>query len=114
MEAHIIEASKDLGITRRTIGEEETLARCLYPLINEGARILEEGIAARAGDIDIIWINGYAYPAHRGGPMFHADQVGLENIYKTINEFHLAHGDAWQPAPLLRELAEAGKGFGDL
>ena len=113
VEAHIIEASKDLGITRRTIGEEETLARCLYPLINEGARILEEGIAARAGDIDIIWINGYAFPAHRGGPMFHADQLGLGNVYKTINEFHQAHGDAWQPAPLLRELAEAGKGFGD-
>ncbi|MCH7943946.1 MAG: 3-hydroxyacyl-CoA dehydrogenase, partial [Proteobacteria bacterium] len=114
VEAHIIEASKQLGMTRRSIGDSEILARCLYPLINEGARILEEGIAERAGDIDIIWINGYAFPAHRGGPMFHADRVGLRAVYETIGEFHTIHGDAWAPAPLLRELAEAGKGFSDL
>ena len=114
VESHIIEASKDLGMERRVIGDSEILARCLYPLINVGAVLLEEGIAARAGDIDIIWINGFAFPAHRGGPMFHADQVGLGAIYETICEFHEIHGDAWKPAPLLRELAEAGKGFSDL
>ena len=114
VEEHILSASKDLGMTRRSIGDEEILARCLYPLINEGARILEEGIAARAGDIDIIWINGYAYPAHRGGPLFHADQIGLGKVYETIGEFHRTHGDAWEPAPLLRERAAAGRGFGDL
>ena len=114
VEAHILEASEALGMTRRAIGDDEILARCLYPLINEGARILAEGIAERAGDIDIIWINGYAYPAHRGGPMFHADAIGLGKVYETIREYHRSHGDAWRPAPLLRDLAESGRGFGDL
>ena len=114
VEARIIEASEDLGMTRRAIDDEEILARCLYPLINEGARILEEGLAARPGDIDIIWINGFAFPAHRGGPMFHADTIGLKDVYETLCEFHQTHGGAWAPAPLLRELAEAGKGFSDL
>ena len=114
VEAHILEASEALGMTRRAIGDDEILARCLYPLINEGARILAEGIAERAGDIDIIWINGYAFPAHRGGPMFHADAIGLGRVYETIGEFHRTHGDAWEPAPLLRDLAESGRGFGDL
>ena len=114
VEARIIEASEDLGMTRRAIDDEEILARCLYPLINEGARILEEGLAARPGDIDIIWINGFAFPAHRGGPMFHADTIGLKGVYETLCEFHQTHGGAWAPAPLLRELAEAGKGFSDL
>ena len=114
VEAHIIEASKDIGMERRAIEDSEIFARCLYPLVNVGAVLLEEGIAARAGDIDTIWINGFAYPAHRGGPMFHADQVGLAAVYETIREFHAIHGDAWKPAPLLRELAESGKSFGDL
>ena len=114
VERHILGASKDLAMIRRDIGDAEILARCLYPLINEGARILAEGIAGRPGDIDTIWINGYGFPAHRGGPMFHADQVGLGNIYRTIADFHQTHGAAWEPAPLLRELAEAGKGFSDL
>ena len=111
----IIEAvAADLGITRREISDEEIIARCMYPLVNEGARILEEGFAERASDIDTIWLNGYGFPPYRGGPMFYADQVGLDNVLATIEKFHAAHGSAWEPAPLLRKLAAEGKGFGDL
>jgi 3-hydroxyacyl-CoA dehydrogenase len=111
----IIEATAaELGVTRREIGDEEIIARCMYPLVNEGARILEEGFAERASDIDTIWLNGYGFPPYRGGPMFHADHVGLDKVLATIEEFHAAHGADWEPAPLLRKLASEGKGFGDL
>jgi 3-hydroxyacyl-CoA dehydrogenase len=82
-------------------------------LINEGAKILEEGIALRAVDIDIIYINGYGYPAWRGGPMWYADSVGLKKVCDRIREFHREHGELWTPAPLLERLAEAGKKFSD-
>jgi len=87
--------------------------RIIYSLVNEGARILEEGFALRAVDIDIIYINGYGYPAHRGGPMWYADTVGLKKVYEKIQEFEKQHGALWTPAPLLKQLAESGKKFAD-
>jgi 3-hydroxyacyl-CoA dehydrogenase len=99
------------GIARRAIGREEIVERTLYALINEGAKILEEGFAARAVDIDIIYINGYGFPAYRGGPMWYADTVGVKNIYERIRTFEKQHGDLWKPAALLRQLAEAGRTF---
>ena len=109
----ILKASKELGIARREIGDAEILARCLYPMINEGAKILEEGIALRASDLDIIWINGYGFPAHRGGPMFYGEQVGLDSVHKALLEFEKEHGDLWTPSPLLARLAAEGKGFAE-
>ena len=114
VERLIVDISRELGITRREISDEEILARCLYPMINEGAKILEEGIATRSGDIDIIWLNGYGFPAHRGGPMFHGDRVGLDDVHQALLEFEKEHGDLWRPAPLLARLAGEGKGFRDL
>jgi 3-hydroxyacyl-CoA dehydrogenase len=99
------------GIPRREISAEEIVDRCLYALVNEGARILQEGFALRAVDIDIIYINGYGFPAYRGGPMWYADTVGLKKVYERIREFHKQHGETWEPAPLLKHLAEQGKTF---
>ena len=110
----IAETAADLGIARRAIDDDEIISRCLYPLINEGARVLDEGIAARASDIDTIWINGYGFPPYRGGPMYHADRIGLDNVHATIRKFQEVHGAKWEPAPLLVRLAGEGKGFGDL
>ena len=105
--------SAEAGIPQRQISREEILDRCLYALVNEGARILEEGLALRAVDIDIIYINGYGFPAYRGGPMWYADTVGLKKVYDRVAEFHQQHGELWQPAPLLKQLADQGKGFAD-
>ncbi len=105
--------SAKLGITRHPIGAEEITERLVYPMINEGARILEEGIAARPGDIDAIWLHGYNWPAWRGGPMFYADLVGLGRIRDRLQDFFAATGDELlRPAPLLLKLADAGQGFG--
>src|SRR5436305_5487201 len=98
-------------IPQRQISREEIVDRCLYALVNEGARILEEGYALRSGDIDIIYINGYGFPAHRGGPMWYADTVDLKNVYNRVLEFHKLHGELWEPAPLLNQLAAQGKTF---
>jgi 3-hydroxyacyl-CoA dehydrogenase len=106
-------AATEAGINQREISKEEIVDRLIYALVNEGARILEEGYALRAVDIDIIYINGYGFPAHRGGPMWYADTVGLKNVLARINEFHRQHGELWEPAPLLKRLAEEGKGFAD-
>jgi 3-hydroxyacyl-CoA dehydrogenase len=103
----------EAGIPQRQISAEEIVDRCIYALVNEGARILEEGYALRAVDIDIIYLNGYGFPAYRGGPMWYADTVGLKNVYERICEFERQHGELWQPAPLLKELALSGKGFKD-
>jgi 3-hydroxyacyl-CoA dehydrogenase len=100
-------------IPQRQISRDEIVNRCLYALVNEGARILEEGYALRAGDIDIIYINGYGFPAHRGGPMWYADTAGLQNVYSRVLEFRKQHGELWEPAPLLKQLAEQGKTFAD-
>ena len=106
--------SAELGVERHTIGDDEIVPRCLYPLVNEGAKILEEGLALRAGDIDVIWMHGYGFPRYRGGPMFWADLVGLRTIYDTMSRLHDAHGEWLAPAPLLKRLAEQGKGFKDV
>jgi 3-hydroxyacyl-CoA dehydrogenase len=103
----------EAGIPQRQISAEEIVDRCIYALVNEGARILEEGYALRAVDIDIIYLTGYGFPAHRGGPMWYADTVGLKKVYERICEFERQHGELWTPAPLLKELALAGKGFKD-
>ncbi len=105
--------SAEAGIPQRQISAGEIVDRCTYALVNEGARILEEGYALRAVDIDIIYINGYGFPAHRGGPMWHADTVGLKKVYERICDFHRQHGELWEPAPLLKRLAEAGKTFAE-
>ena len=101
------------GITPRTISDTEIVERCIYALVNEGARILEAGIAARASDIDIVYLNGYGFPLHRGGPMLYADTVGLPNVVRSLRRIAAEPGaDAsWQPAPLLVRLAEAGLTF---
>ncbi len=100
------------GIERRVISKEEIVDRCILALVNEGARILEEGMALRASDIDVIYLTGYGFPAWRGGPMFYADSVGLANVVARIKEFGQRQGVAlWTPAPLLRRLAIEGKTF---
>jgi len=115
VKALIAECAKEAGIEQRAISDQEILERCLYPMINEGAKILEEGIAARPLDIDIIWINGYGFPGYKGGPMFWADQIGLQNIVDAYSKYAKQFGDHyWQPAPLLAKLAKEGKGFYDL
>ena len=112
--AKIIEdTSAELGFSRREIDGGEILKRCLYPLINIGAQLLDDGIALRASDIDVVYIYGYGFPKYRGGPMYYADQVGLENVYRDILAFHQEYGDAWRPAPLLKRLAEEGSSFAD-
>ncbi len=102
------------GIAQREITDREILERCLYPIINEGAKIVEEGIAARPSDLDVIWVNGYGWPVYRGGPMFYADTIGLGNVLETIKSYHARLGEEWEPAPLLKRLAGEGKHFQDL
>ena len=113
--AAMIEAeSADRGIERREISDEEILKRCFYAMINEGAKCLEEGMALRAVDIDVIYTAGYGVPRYLGGPMFYADQVGLKNVYADVRRYHEELGGYWEPSPLLARLAEEGKGFRDL
>ena len=108
----INDESAALGIERRAIDEEEIIERCIYGLINEGARILWEGIALRASDIDVIWTNGYGFPRHRGGPMHYADTVGLKQVYEKICEFsEELDEEFWEPAKLIKDLAESGGSF---
>ena len=112
IEQLILDHARQAGIVRRDISDREILERCLYAMINEGARILGEGVAARAVDIDMVWLHGYGFPAWRGGPMFHADQVGLTTVYEAITRYRDRFGAAlWSPAPLLEELAAVGHGF---
>jgi 3-hydroxyacyl-CoA dehydrogenase len=104
---------KERGITARKISDDEVVERCLFALVNEGARILEEKIAARASDVDVVYLNGYGFPQHRGGPMLHADIVGLPNVVRSLKRFAAEPGAEawWQPAPLLQRLADDGKSF---
>src|ERR1700746_2007594 len=106
--------AREAGIPQRKLSSEEIVDRCIYALVNEGARILEEGIVWRAVDIDIIYLNGYGFPAYRGGPMWYADTVGLDKVYRRISEFHQRHGELWEPAPVLKRLALEGKTFAEL
>ena len=103
----------EAGIVQRQISAGEITDRCLYALVNEGSRILEEGYALRASDIDMIYLNGYGFPAHHGGPMWYADTVGLKQVCDRVSEFHRRHGEIWRPAPLLKRLADEGKRFAD-
>jgi len=111
IETMLTERSAEMGINRRDISDEEILQRCIYSLINEGAKILEEDLAIRASDIDVIWQHGYGFPRWRGGPMFYADTVGLAEVVKTLDHFHAEWGDKWEPTALLRELADSGSSF---
>jgi 3-hydroxyacyl-CoA dehydrogenase len=109
--ALIEQTANEAGIARREISATEIVERCVYALINEGARILEEGFALRAGDIDIVYLNGYGFPAWRGGPMWYADTIGLKQVYERVSALHAEHGAWWEPAPLLKQLAETGGAF---
>ncbi|WP_312904646.1 3-hydroxyacyl-CoA dehydrogenase NAD-binding domain-containing protein [Stutzerimonas nitrititolerans] len=104
-------ASREKGIERRELDERYIVERTIYSLVNEGAKILEEGIAQRSSDIDLIYLNGYGFPAWRGGPMFYADSVGLDKVLATIRELHARCGEWWKPAPLLEKLAAEGRTF---
>ena len=112
-DALILQEAERLGIKRTTIENTEIEQRCMYSLINEGAKILEEGIAYRPGDIDVIWSYGYGFPRFRGGPMYMADQIGLETIYEAVMSYRDKFGDYWTPAPLLETLARDKKTFAD-
>jgi 3-hydroxyacyl-CoA dehydrogenase len=108
----IIKNSKDLGISRRKISDDEIIERLVFSLINEGTKILEEGIAARASDIDIVYLNGYGFPPWRGGPMFYADTIGPCNVLRAIRRYQRGlNGQVWDPAALLIKMAANGEAF---
>jgi len=102
------------GLKPRKVTDDEIVERCIYAMANEGARIVEEGIALRASDIDVVYLNGYGFPLHRGGPMRYADQVGLWNVERALSRISKEQGvdkEFWEPAPLLSRLAAEGKSF---
>ena len=112
VDALIAKFREENGIQSRDISDQEILERCMYIMVNEGAKILEEGIAARPLDVDVIWIYGYGFPVYRGGILFWADSVGLKTIYDKVSQIHQETGsDTWKPAALLEKLAKEGKGF---
>jgi 3-hydroxyacyl-CoA dehydrogenase len=111
--AIIIEGSRQGGYKRREITDQEIRERLLYPMVNEAAKILEEGIVIRPSDIDLVWVTGYGWPAYRGGPVYWADSVGLTSIRDTLKKLQKEHGDFFKPAALLNELADGGKRFAD-
>jgi len=113
VEQLILDLSAKRGITRRPIEDQEILERCLYPMINEGVKILEEGIASRASDIDVVWINGYGWPAYRGGPMFYADAVGPKTVLARLQAYQIQFGEDFRPAALLEAVAASGGKLGD-
>jgi len=108
----IVEYSAEIGCPRRAFGDDEIVERLIYSLVNEGAKILAEGIASKASDIDVVYLNGYGFPAARGGPMYYADNVGLDSLARAIRRYaSQVNGDAWEIAPLLVELARSGRRF---
>ncbi|MDP7600072.1 MAG: 3-hydroxyacyl-CoA dehydrogenase family protein, partial [Rhodospirillales bacterium] len=109
----IIKTSAELGFERRDFSDEEILETYLYSMINTGAMVLEEGLAIRAADIDVVWHYGYGFPRYWGGPMFYADLIGLPKIYEKVCELNERYGDWVKPSALLKSLTEEGKGFGD-
>jgi 3-hydroxyacyl-CoA dehydrogenase len=112
VESLIVKISGELGVQRRAISEKEIVERLIFPMINEGACILSEGIAARASDIDMIWVYGYGWPAWRGGPMYYADHTGLPYVASQLEAYAAAAGDeSLLPSPLLKELAQSGRTF---
>ena len=114
IEELIVKTSAEMGIKRRDFSDEEIFERCILTLINEGARVLEEGIAIRASDIDVTWIFGYGFPIHRGGPMFYADQIGLGKVYDGLKQLAVQQDESLKPAPLIERLAREGGRFGEL
>ena len=113
VEQLILELAAQKGITRRVVTDDEIRERCIYPMINEGAKILQEGKAIRASDIDMVWINGYGWPIYRGGPMFYGDTVGLPAVLAKMREFEARWGADFKPAKLLETMAAEGKRFQD-
>lgn len=113
LEQFIVEESARMGISRKPISEDEILQRCLYGMINEGAKLLELGIALRPSDIDITYLTGYGFPAHHGGPMYLADRIGLDRVLAEIERLHAEYGYWWTPAPLLKKLVEQKRCFAD-
>ncbi|MGD1067250.1 MAG: 3-hydroxyacyl-CoA dehydrogenase family protein, partial [Vulcanimicrobiaceae bacterium] len=108
----IARAAQDNAIAPREITDEEIVKRAMYPLVNEAALILAEGIASRPGDIDVVYVNGYGFPVWRGGPLRWADSIGLRQVVDDMLAFQQQHGEVWKPAPLLVELADRGESFG--
>jgi 3-hydroxyacyl-CoA dehydrogenase len=114
LERMLADYRREMGHKTRPITDEEIVERCSYALANEGAHILEEGIALRASDIDMVYLTGYDFPPYRGGPMFYADSVGLDKVVAAIQRFQQGYqGDQWRPAPLLMKLAKEGRRFND-
>jgi len=109
----IAEVAKDMGIQQRSFTDEEILRRLLFASVNEACKILEEGKALRASDIDVMWLHGFGFPRYRGGLMFWADQIGVAEVHRQIEEWHQRYGARWKPANLLRELAQSGGSFRD-
>jgi 3-hydroxyacyl-CoA dehydrogenase len=107
----VVEFAKKSGREQRAISDQEILERCMYSMVNEGAKILEEGIAQRASDLDVVWVNGYGWPVYRGGPMFWADSVGLPKVLESVCAYEAKLGAAWKPSALLEKLASEGKSF---
>ncbi len=107
----ICKRSLELGVEQRVINSSEIVERCIFSLINEGALILEEGIARSPTDIDVIFLNGFGFPVHTGGPMFYADHLGIKNVYRKLKKFEEIHGKHWRPSNLIKQLAEEDKGF---
>jgi 3-hydroxyacyl-CoA dehydrogenase len=112
VEEIIADFARKKGVEQRQVSDEEILHRCLFPMVNEGAKILDEGIAVRSSDIDVIWVNGYGWPVYRGGPMHWGENaVGLPRIVDAYRELREQYGDHWRISPLLERLAAEGKGF---
>jgi 3-hydroxyacyl-CoA dehydrogenase len=105
------EEAKKRGVTRRPIADDEIIARIMTALANEGARVLEDGFATRAADIDVIYCYGFGFPRHRGGPMFYAQTVGLPTVLARVQEYRARFGDYWEPAPLLEKMVAEGRSF---
>ena len=103
--------SKEHGFARRKIDDDEITERCIYALINEGSKIISEGVVQRASDIDVIWIHGYGFPSYRGGPMYYANTIGLNNIVTFMRQLQEVHGVCTKPSPLLEKLASESKNF---
>ena len=108
------EAAREAGIEPREAGDAEIRDRLVYALVNRGAYLLEEGIALRPGDIDIVYVYGYGFPPHHGGPMWYADEVGVERVYERIKEFETALGPQWKSSALLARVAQSGGKFAEL
>jgi 3-hydroxyacyl-CoA dehydrogenase len=112
VEALLLEHSRERGITRRTVPPAEIVERCLFGMINEAGRILDEGVVSRASDVDVVWLTGYGFPRFRGGPLFYADRLGVAHVLARIEALRERFGEAfWAPAPLLVRLAASGGGF---